>query len=393
MGKTYPQVRSWKLFVKEAEGKDGRVSVVEDTAARTGRYAPRVLARSSTSSRGQDPVAHFRAEVAAENEAARAEAAPITVTLHPLQRIDKRAEGRIDMGAAVPSAYFHRELGIRDFFERRRTSRGFAYDPCRILKLLTWNRVSEPGSKAAAFASRGRFPRKCGFSLDDVYRCLDYLAANADGLVKHMNSSIEAARGPRDRTRLYYDVTNYYFEMDGEDEEGLRKKGVSKEHRPEAVVQMGLLLDAEGMPLDYELFPGNVNDMSTMLPMMREAGLRGAGSPGASASWSWPTGAQHLSSNIAACWTATGSSSRSRCAGRPGSSRSGCSTAPATESDSGRFKVKSRIADKAVHVTGEDGKRRRVVVPVKEVAFWSRDFCERARHERAKGHRESPGPP
>ncbi len=111
-----------------------------------------------------------------------------------------------------------------------------------------WDRVAHPASKRAACEARGRFPRKCGFTADDVYRCLDYLAANADGLVKHMNSSIEAARGPRDRTRLYYDVTNYYFEMDGEDDGGLRRKGVSKEHRPEAIVQMGLLLDARGCP-------------------------------------------------------------------------------------------------------------------------------------------------
>ncbi len=392
MGKTYPQVRSWKLFVKRQKRKDGRVylSVVEGYRGEDGKVKTRHVRSlgylDELEGLYDDPVAHFRAEVAAENEAARAEAAPITVTLHPLQRIDKRAEGRIDMGAAVPSAYFHRELGIRDFFERRRTSRGFSYDPCRILELLTWNRVSEPGSKAAAFAAKDRFPRKCGFTLDDVYRSLDYLAANADGLVKHMNGSIEEARGPRDRTRLYYDVTNYYFEMDGEDEEGLRKKGVSKEHRPEAIVQMGLLLDAEGMPLDYELFPGNVNDMSTMLPMMRKAGLRGAGSPGGERVVVVADKGLNTSSNIAACMLDGNGFVFSQSVRRATRKLKEwvLDGAGYAESDSGRFKVKSRIADKAVHVTGEDGKRRRVMVPVKEVAFWSRDFCERARHERAK---------
>ena len=392
MGETYPQVRSWKLFVKRQKRKDGRVylSVVEGYRGEDGKVKTRHVRSlgylDELEGLYDDPVAHFRAEVAAENEAARAEAAPITVTLHPLQRIDKRAEGRIDMGAAVPSAYFHRELGIRDFFERRRTSRGFSYDPCRILELLTWNRVSEPGSKAAAFAAKDRFPRKCGFTLDDVYRSLDYLAANADGLVKHMNGSIEEARGPRDRTRLYYDVTNYYFETDGEDEEGLRKKGVSKEHRPEAIVQMGLLLDAEGMPLDYELFPGNVNDMSTMLPMMKKAGLRGAGNPGGERVVVVADKGLNTSSNIAAC-TLDGTgfvfSQSVRRATRK-LKEWVLDGAGYAESGSGRFKVKSRIADKAVHVTGEDGKRRRVMVPVKEVAFWSRDFCERARRERAK---------
>ena len=133
------------MFVKKQKRKNGRVylSVVQGYRGEDGKTKTRHVRSlgylDELEKAYDDPVAHFRAEVEAENEAARAEAAPITVTLHPLQRIDKRAEGRIDMGAAVPSAYFHRELGIRDFFERRRTSRGFSYDPCRILELLTWN--------------------------------------------------------------------------------------------------------------------------------------------------------------------------------------------------------------------------------------------------------------
>lgn len=388
----FQQVRSERLFVKKQKRKDGRtyLSVVEGYRGEDGRTKTRHVRSlgylDELEKAYDDPVAHFKAEVAAENEAARAEAAPIAVTLHPRERIDKRSEGRVDMGAAVPSAYFHRDLGIWGFFERRRTSRGFSYDPCRILELLCWNRISDPGSKAAAFAARGRFPRRCEFSLDDVYRSLDYLAANADKLVKHMNASIEAARGPRDRTRLYYDVTNYYFEMDGEDEEGLRRRGVSKEHRPEAVVQMGLLLDAQGVPLDYELFPGNVNDMSTMLPMMRKAGLRCAGGPDGERVVVVADKGLNTSANIAAC-TLDGNGFVLSQSVRKATKELKAwvlDEAGYEGPEPGRFKVKSRISDKAVYVTGEDGKKRKVTVPVKEVAFWSRDFFDRSRHERAK---------
>lgn len=388
----FPEVRSGKLFVKKQRRKDGRVylSVVEGYRDGSGRTKTRHVRSlgylDELEKLYDDPVAHFRAEVEAENEAARAEAAPITVTLHPLEKIDKRSEGRVEMGAAVPSAYFHRDLGIWGFFERRRTARKFEFDPCRILELLVWNRVSDPGSKAAAFRARDRFPRRCDFTLDDVYRGLDYLAANADKLVKHMNASLEAARGPRDRTRLYYDVTNYYFEIDGEDEGGLRKRGVSKEHRPEAIVQMGLLLDARGVPVDYELFPGNVNDMSTMLPVMGKAELRGASGPDGERVVVVADKGLNTSSNIAAC-TLDGNgfvfSQSVRKATRELKAWV-LDEAGYEESDSGSFRVKSRIADKAVYVEGPDGRRRRVTVPVKEVAFWSRDFCERARHERAK---------
>ena len=380
------------MFLKQQKRKNGRVylSVVEgyrDEAGKTKTRHVRSLGYLDELEKVyDDPVAHFRAEVAAENDAARAVSAPVIVKLAPEKKIDRRRDGRVDMGAAVPSAYFHRDLGIWDFFENRRMARKSEFDPCRILELLVWNRLSDPGSKAAAFAAKGRFPRRCDFSLDDVYRSLDYLAANADNLVKHMDASLEAARGPRDRSRLYYDVTNYWFEIDGEDDGGLRRRGVSKEHRPEAIVQMGLLIDADGIPLDYELFPGNVNDMSTMLPMMRKAGLRDAAGPDGERVVVVADKGLNTSSNIAACSLDGNGFVFSQSVRKATRELKAwvLDEAGYEESGSGGFKVKSRIADKAVYVTGEDGRRRKVMVPVKEVAFWSRDFYERARHERAK---------
>lgn len=329
-----------------------------------------------------DPVAHFEEECRRMTaEAARAEA-PIAVEFTASKKIDKRAEGRVELGAAVPSAYLHRDLGIWSFFERKRTARGFSYDPCRILELLVWDRIAHPSSKRAAWQARGRFPRKCGFTADDVYRCLTYLDENADALVSSMNASLEQSRGPRDASCLYYDVTNYYFECDEED--GFRMRGVSKEHRPSPIVQMGLFLDSDGLPLGYELFPGNRNDMTTLLPAMSKAGVRDL-----------PWGERvvvvadkglNTSANIAACVLDGNGyifSQSVRKAAR-GLKSWVLDDAGYEESASGSFKIKSRISEKAVYVAGEDGKRRRVTVPVKEVAFWSRDYFERSRRERAK---------
>ena len=329
-----------------------------------------------------DPVAHFEEECRRMTaEAARAEA-PIAVEFTASKKIDKRAEGRVELGAAVPSAYLHRDLGIWSFFERKRTARGFSYDPCRILELLVWDRIAHPSSKRAAWEARGRFPRKCGFTADDVYRCLTYLDENADALVSSMNASLEQSRGPRDASCLYYDVTNYYFECDEED--GFRMRGVSKEHRPSPIVQMGLFLDSDGLPLGYELFPGNRNDMTTLLPAMSKAGVRDL-----------PWGERvvvvadkglNTSANIAAC-VLDGNGyifSQSVRKATKGLKSWVLDDAGYEESASGSFKIKSRISEKAVYVAGEDGKRRRVTVPVKEVAFWSRDYFERSRRERAK---------
>ena len=329
-----------------------------------------------------DPVAHFEEECRRMTaEAARAEA-PIAVEFTASKKIDKRAEGRVELGAAVPSAYLHRDLGIWSFFERKRTARGFSYDPCRILELLVWDRIAHPSSKHAAWQARERFPRKCGFTADDVYRCLTYLDGNADALVSSMNASLEESRGPRDASCLYYDVTNYYFECGEED--GFRMRGVSKEHRPSPIVQMGLFLDSDGLPLGYELFPGNRNDMTTLLPAMSKAGVRDL-----------PWGARvvvvadkglNTSANIAAC-VLDGNGyifSQSVRKATKGLKSWVLDDAGYEESASGSFKIKSRVSEKAVYVAGEDGKRRRVMVPVKEVAFWSRDYFERSRRERAK---------
>lgn len=329
-----------------------------------------------------DPVAHFEEECRRMTaEAARAEA-PIAVQFTASKKIDKRAEGRVELGAAVPSAYLHRDLGIWSFFERKRTARGFSYDPCRILELLVWDRIAHPSSKHAAWEARERFPRKCGFAADDVYRCLTYLDGNADALVSSMNASLEESRGPRDASCLYYDVTNYYFECGEED--GFRMRGVSKEHRPSPIVQMGLFLDSDGLPLGYELFPGNRNDMTTLLPAMSKAGVRDL-----------PQGERvvvvadkglNTSANIAAC-VLDGNGyifSQSVRKATRGLKSWVLDDAGYEKSASGSFKIKSRVSEKAVYVAGEDGKRRRVMVPVKEVAFWSRDYFERSRRERAK---------
>lgn len=329
-----------------------------------------------------DPVAHFEEECRRMTEEAARAQAPVTVEFSAVRRIDKRSEGRVELGAAVPSAYLHRDLGVWSFFERKRTSRGFSYDPCRILELLVWDRIAHPSSKRAAWQARGRFPRKCGFTADDVYRCLTYLDENADALVSSMNASLEQSRGPRDASCLYYDVTNYYFECDEED--GFRMRGVSKEHRPSPIVQMGLFLDSDGLPLGYELFPGNRNDMTTLLPAMSKAGVRDL-----------PWGERvvvvadkglNTSANIAAC-VLDGNGyifSQSVRKATKGLKSWVLDDAGYEESASGSFKIKSRISEKAVYVAGEDGKRRRVTVPVKEVAFWSRDYFERSRRERAK---------
>ena len=112
---------------------------------------------------------------------------------------------------------------------------------------------------------KNMFFDKMDFCLDDVYRSLSFFTKFKDDMLLALHKRVTKLYG-RDTSLVYYDVTNYYFEIDKSDE--MRKKGVSKEHRPNPIVQMGLFMDTGGLPLNYGLFPGNTLDKKTLIPMI-----------------------------------------------------------------------------------------------------------------------------
>jgi transposase len=162
----------------------------------------------------------------------------------------------------------YNELKIPEFIKTYQNNTSVQYPLNEILELLVYSRALNPSSKKKAYENKGNyFFELPDFSLDDVYRSLSHLAAMKDDLTLHLHKRIQETRG-RDCSLVFYDVTNYYFES--ETLEGLRQKGVSKENRETGIVQMGLFIDNEGIPITYELFPGNTNDMSTMRPILEK---------------------------------------------------------------------------------------------------------------------------
>lgn len=146
-------------------------------------------------------------------------------------------------------------------------------------------------------------------------------------------------------------------------------------------MQMGLFLDADGTPLDYALFPGNVPDVSTLVPAMEQAGVRSGERVVVVADKGL-----NASANIARCALDRNGFIFSQSVRGADAELKGwvLSEDGYEPNGSGTYRIKSRQAEKAVYVTGVDGKRRRVRIPVKQVAFWSRDFAERSRREREK---------
>ena len=258
------------MYLKKSRHKDGRIylSIAE------GHYDPlKKRARTENiqkigyldafENEYPDPIAHFEAVVAKMNTDKKAKQVPIHIALDRAERID--CNTRKNVGYAALSAMYH-ELEIHRFCANRQQSIQAEYSLNMILRLLVFSRLLNPGSKKRVFEEREWFFERGDFSLDDVYRSLTRLNGLRDALQVWIHERITMNYG-RDTSIIYYDVTNYYFEIDEQDE--LRRKGVSKEHRPDPIVQMGLFMDNSGLPIAYQLFPGNNNDCTTLLPLIK----------------------------------------------------------------------------------------------------------------------------
>lgn len=143
----------------------------------------------------------------------------------------------------------------------------FEYDLNDILSMLIYSRIISPGSKRSSFKDSRKFLEQPKCDLHQIYRALEVISKENDffqsELYKNSQSVID-----RKKEVLYYDCTNYYFEIEEEDD--FRRYGVSKEHRPNPIVQMGLFMDADGIPLSFSLFNGNENEQPSMSPLEKK---------------------------------------------------------------------------------------------------------------------------
>lgn len=216
----------------------------------------------------KDPIEHFK-QIAKQRTAEKKQREqPVTIELMPQALLTFNTYTNSydcvkNIGYAAISRIFHL-LGIHKFFDDRRKYLDISYNLTAVVKLLVYERMLAPGSKRAAWMSKHKYFDKMDFDLNAVYRSLSILPRYREDLLLHLHAQM-VDHYHRDSTLLFYDVTNYYFEIDNED--SLRRKGYSKEHRPNPIVQMGLFMDGDGFPITYDLFAGNTNDCTTFTPM------------------------------------------------------------------------------------------------------------------------------
>lgn len=156
---------------------------------------------------------------------------------------------------------FH-ELGMDKICSEIRSRHSFEYDLSDVLSGLLYSRILSPSSKLSSYEYLKGLIEAPTYDLHDVYRALDVLNSEADNI----QASLYAAnRSSHNTSVLYYDCTNFFFEIEEEDD--FRKYGKGKEHRPNPIVQMGMFIDGDGIPLAFTVFPGNENEQPTLIPL------------------------------------------------------------------------------------------------------------------------------
>lgn len=334
----------------------------------------------------EDPIAHFRQEAKGRRSEAKT-----TVEISFCERFGDdelggdpgepgKADRTLNYGMLALSKLYH-QLDIHSFVNNRRRYTKASFNHNHILQMLVYGRILFPSSKFNTWRNRGRLIGPMDFSEDDVYRSLPFFTGHRTALLQHLHKKVGGLYG-RDTTLMYYDVTNYYWESDEED--GLRRRGVSKEWRKTPIIQMGLLMDSEGLPVTYGLFAGNTNDSLTLSPMMGEVG-------------------EELGQDASVVYVAdkgmmSGENRAEVIIGRNGyvfsNSIRGTKTTRATRkwmldpagyvpSADGQSRHKSRVWP--TWITVEDrstGRPAKVKINERQVSFWSYKYQQRARHER-----------
>ena len=223
-----------------------------------------------------DPITHFK-EVAKQMN--KEEITEYTIKNLKTKVIDNSSKSKNLGYVALREIY--KELGLEKLLNDKNKKLKITYDLHKIFSLLVYSRILFPGSKKEAYEKRDRFFENFdGFELEDIYRSLDYFNQYKEEIETLLWNNTKNKYN-RKTDNLYYDCTNYYFEINYNDtdlvdeegniiEKGYRKRGPEKNHRPDPIIEMGLLMDSTNIPISYDLFPGNESEKLSLLPLTRK---------------------------------------------------------------------------------------------------------------------------
>lgn len=232
----------------------------------------------------EDPIAFFSQKAAAMTSEKKKEKSK-TIVIDGSEKMDTNTDDILNVGYGILK-HLYKELELDKFWNWKSRNLSVEFSVDQIFRLLVFSRILCPASKKGTFDNQNFYFEDFGdFSLDDIYHALDIICKNNEALQKWIFDHSEKLYD-RDLSVSYFDCTNYYFDigrsdMDSFDEKGncvdkegnivdakYRKRGPEKKHRPDPIVEMGLLMDRNGIPLAFDLFPGNESEKVHMRPII-----------------------------------------------------------------------------------------------------------------------------
>ncbi|MDA3847562.1 MAG: IS1634 family transposase [Vallitaleaceae bacterium] len=215
---------------------------------------------------GQDPYEWAREYIDKLNEEEKAQKRNVLVELNQSKLIDKNLQTSFNGGYLFLQQLYHK-LGLHKICEDISSRHKYTFDLDAILSRLVYGRILFPSSKLSTFEESKRLLEQPSFELQHVYRALEVIAKESDFIQSQLYKNSLSVSKRNDRI-LYYDCTNYFFEIEQED--GLKQYGVSKENKPNPIVEMGLFMDGDGIPLAFSIHSGNTNEQVTLKPLEKQ---------------------------------------------------------------------------------------------------------------------------
>lgn len=212
---------------------------------------------------GRDPIEWAKSYIEDLNKKEKEQSREVIVKYSPSKVISKDQQHIFNGGYLFLQQIYH-ELNLHKVSAAVSKKYKFSFDLNAVLSRLLYGRILFPSSKLATYQHSSKFIEQPVFELQHVYRALEVISKEMDFIQASLYSnSLKISK--RNTGILYYDCTNYFFEI--EQEEGLKQYGASKEHRPNPIIQMGLFMDGDGIPLAFNLNSGNTNEQITLKPL------------------------------------------------------------------------------------------------------------------------------
>lgn len=242
--------------------------------ARIGRHSE-LLARGIA-----DPLAYAKQKVAEANEQQKSGKVSMELPVDFTEKL-RSSDALASSSSSLGIGYFflqavYHQLKLKDFFKKVTTDSKISFDPNEVNRFLTFSRILAPDSKLGTYDNLGHYFERPSIQYQHILRTMDILYRNYDAYITHLYEQSERIV-KRDTSVCYFDCTNFYFETESEDTDvdevtgeilkGFRRYGPSKEHRPNPLVEMGLFMDSQGIPISMCLAAGSENEQTLAIPL------------------------------------------------------------------------------------------------------------------------------